>query len=223
MNSNNNKNGFAAIFDMDGVLVQTYDIMWSSHNKELASYGVHLTEKDIALYLGNSLRDNVKAWNERYNLSIDFNKYSKHIWAVQEELFKKLDIESNLVNLLEELNTKNVPKGIGTCAHRSRAESIIENTHLKKYFPVLVTSENVPNHKPHPDIYLEVARRLGVQPEKCVVLEDAKNGIQAARAGNMKAIGFLRKHNSLEELADADLIISDFSQINYDRLHDLFD
>jgi HAD superfamily hydrolase (TIGR01509 family) len=219
----NNKNGFAAIFDMDGVLIQTYDLMWGSHNKELARYGVHLTEKDIALYVGNSLRDNVRLWNERYKLSIDFDKYSKHIWAVQAELFKKLDIEPNLISLLEELDMKNVPKGIGTCAHRERAKRVLRNTHLRKYFPVLVTSENVTNHKPHPDIYLEVARRLGVPPEKCVVIEDARNGIQAARAGNMKAIGFLRKHNSLEQLAAADMIISDFSEINYDKLHNLFE
>jgi HAD superfamily hydrolase (TIGR01509 family) len=213
---------FAAIFDMDGVLVDTYDIMWGTHRKELEKYGVHLTDKDISLYVGSSLKDNVRAWNERYNLSLDFDKYSKHIWAIQAELFKNLGVEPSLVYFLEELNKNNIPKGVGTCAHRSRAEDILKNTSLEKYFPVLVTAENVTKHKPHPDIYLEVARSLGVEPENCVVFEDAKSGIQAAKAGNMKAIGCLGKHNGLEELAEADIIIRDFSEINYDKLYNLF-
>jgi HAD superfamily hydrolase (TIGR01509 family) len=217
------KNGkFAAIFDMDGVLVDTYDIMWGTHKKELEKYGVCLTDKDIALYVGGSLKDNVHSWNDRYGLSLDFDQYSKYIWAIQAELFKTIDVQPNLVHLLQELSINNVPKGVGTCAHKKRAEDILKNTSLEKYFPILVTSDNVTKHKPHPDIYLEVARMLGVQPQNCVVFEDAKAGIQAAKAGNMKAIGYLNKHNNLEELSQADTIINNFSEINYDKLNYIF-
>ena len=212
---------FAAIFDMDGVLVDTYNIMWGTHKKELEKYGVHLTDKDISLYVGGSLRDNVKAWNERFDLSLDFDKYSVYMWAVQAELFKTIQPMHNLVSLLDELANKNVPKGVGTCAHRGRAENILNSTSLIRYFPVVITSDEVKLHKPNPDIYIEVAKGLGVEPENCIVFEDAENGIQAAKAGNMKAVGYYNKHNSLKDLAGADIIISDFSEINCDKMYSL--
>jgi HAD superfamily hydrolase (TIGR01509 family) len=213
---------FAAIFDMDGVLVDTHDLIWNSINTTLNRYGVHLNQEEINGYLGKSLADDIKDWNEKYGLSLDLKEYIKSLWDVQSRELKKISPDKNLVRLLEELDEKNVLKGVGTSSQRFRAKRILRWTGLRKYFPVLVAAENVSNHKPHPDVFLEVARRLCVPPEKCIVIEDAKSGIQAAKAGNMKAIGYLRNHNSPKDLADADLIITNFSEINYDKLSSMF-
>lgn len=213
---------YAAIFDMDGVLVDTYDMMWSSHNQLLSKYGVHLTDKDIALYAGSCAKDNVKSWNKRFDLNLDPEEYCKTAWAVQAELFKNLSVEKNLVNFLEQLHNSSIPKGVGTSAHKSRVIDILRNTSLEKYLPIVVASEDVTRHKPAPDVYLEVARRLNVSPENCVVFEDARSGIQAAKAGNMKAVGYLGKHNSIDDLTEADTIIKDFSEINPEKLYHLF-
>ena len=219
MISGPNSKEFAAIFDMDGVLVDTYDIMWGTHREELAKQGVHLTDRDIARYVGNSVRDNVRTWNDTYGLYIDFDSYSKYIWARQAELFKAIKPMHNLVDFLEELNRHDIPKGVGTCAHKERAEDILNNTSLKKYFPVLITSEDITNHKPHPDIYLEVAKALNMQPKNCIVFEDAKNGIEAAKAAGMRVIGYHNRHNNLEDLREADRIIDSFLEIDYGVLH----
>lgn len=217
-----NKRNFAAIFDMDGVLVDTYNIMWDTHKKELKKYKINLTNKDILMYVGTCTRDNVDAWNKRFGTSIDKDEYCQRIWKIQEELFKSLKVKSSLMRFLNELHKRQVPTGVGTSAHKSRVESILKDTSLINYLPIFVASEDVIHHKPHPEVYLTVANILQVPPENCVVFEDARSGIQAAKAGNMKAIGVLNRHNTLEELSQADMIIRNFSEINYNKLNYLF-
>ncbi|MGY4884355.1 MAG: HAD family hydrolase [Nanobdellota archaeon] len=217
-----NTKDFAAIFDMDGVLVDTYDIMWGTHRKELQKYGIFLTDKDILKYVGTCAKDNVKAWNEEYKVNINPEEYCPRVWGIQAELFKTLTVKPSLMNFLEELHNNSVPKGVGTSAHKSRVEDILKNTSLINYLPLFVASEDVTHHKPHPEVYLKVANMLNMNPENCVVFEDARSGIQAAKAGNMKAVGVLNGHNTLEELSQADMIISDFSEIDYNRLYSLF-
>lgn len=81
---------------------------------------------------------------------------------------------------------------------------------------------NIEEHKPNPHIFLEVARLLKEAPEKCVVIEDAATGIEAAKNGKMKSIGFLTEWNSREELNNADKIISNFGALSYEELERMF-
>ncbi|MGY4884368.1 MAG: HAD family hydrolase [Nanobdellota archaeon] len=213
---------FAAIFDMDGVLVDTHDLIWSSINKTLRRYGVHLTTEDINQYLGKSLEDDVKDWNEKYNLSLNLNQYKETLWAEQRRTLKKIGPDKNLLSLLDQLNENKVLKGVGTSSGRKRAKSILKSSGLRRYFPILVAAEDVDNHKPSPDVFLRVAKLLSMKPEDCVVFEDSYSGILAAKVANMKAIGYHGKHNSIKDLIDADLIIKNFSEVNLDKLSIMF-
>lgn len=213
---------FAVIFDMDGVLVDTHDLIWNSINKILGNYGVHLTYEDINTYLGKSLEDNIKDWNKKYSLSLNIKEYSNSLWKEQKKLLKKIGPNKNLVTFLKELEKNNILKGVGTSSQGFRAKKILDWTKLRKYLPVLVAAEDVHNHKPAPDVFFKVADRLYTPPEKCVVIEDSYSGILAAKIAKMRAIGYLGKHNSINDLIDADLVIKDFSEINYNRLSWIF-
>lgn len=68
---------FTGIFDMDGVLVDSNDIIWTSHNEVLSHYGVHLSDEEIKQYLGKSLRDNIEEWNRKYGLSLDLKSHTE--------------------------------------------------------------------------------------------------------------------------------------------------
>ena len=89
-------------------------------------------------------------------------------------------------------------------------------------FEVVVGAEDIEKHKPHPDVFLEAAKRLNVDPSYCVVFEDAPMGIEAARRGNMKVVVKITEFQSAEDLSAADLIINDFSEINIKKLGELF-
>ena len=79
-----------------------------------------------------------------------------------------------------------IPMGIGTGSPRINAEAVLRNTGLDSYFPVVVTADDVELHKPHPDTFLLVAQRLGVEPDGCLVFEDTGIGAQAGEAAGMQ-------------------------------------
>ena len=111
---------------------------------------------------------------------------------------------------------------IGTSSQSDRAKSLIRLLGIEEYFSVFITANDVNKHKPDPQVFLEAAKKLGIIPENCVVIEDAPVGIEAAKRGNMKAIAILRDYNTKEELKKADLTINSFSELDYDKLSGFF-
>lgn len=106
------------------------------------------------------------------------------------------------------------------CSGSTRTElettlSNLEKGSLKKYFDLIITSEDVSQGKPSPEGYLKTAHTLNISPENCLVIEDTKNGILAAKRANMKVIGLATTHE-VESLADADFIVN-----NYEKLMEL--
>ena len=81
-----------------------------------------------------------------------------------------------------------VPMGIGTGSTRDHATHILRNTGLDAFIPVLVSADDVANHKPHPDTFLKVAELLGANPANCLVFEDTPIGIEAGKAGGMATV-----------------------------------
>ncbi len=209
---------YAAIFDMDGVLVDSNKAIWDSHNEVLKTYGVRLSDEEIRQYLGKSLRDDIKAWNEKYGLNLDLKTHSEASWKIQLRILKDMKADPGLVSLLEDLKLHGIPMGVGTSSQGFRAEKILDLLKIRNYFSAVVSANDVNLHKPNPDLFLEVARRLKVDPKKCVVFEDAASGIEAAKRGGMKAIGYLREHNGESELRYADLVIRKFSEVSYDTI-----
>lgn len=101
--------------------------------------------------------------------------------------------------------------GMATNAEPENVEFLIEEAHLRPYFRVLVDGHQVPNAKPHPDIYLRTAELLGAHPGDCVVFEDSWPGIEAARAAGMAVVGVTTTHSVLPGV---DLEIQDFNSPN---------
>ena len=174
-------------------------------------------------YTGRSLRDIVKVWKESYSLKFDIKEFSKQTWKVQcKNIEKEFKENKSLVRFLNELQKNKVLMGVGTSSFRHRAEGMLRLIKLNNYFSALVGAEDVHEHKPNPHVFLEVAKRLNVSPEKCVVVEDAPAGIEAAKRGNMKAIAYLTENHTKTELKEADLIITDFSEVSYTKIKEMF-
>jgi beta-phosphoglucomutase-like phosphatase (HAD superfamily) len=98
---------------------------------------------------------------------------------------------------------------------------VMKESGLAKYFSVFVTGEEVERGKPNPDIFLLAAERLNVPPDHCLVLEDAVNGVAAAKAAGMKCVAITSTHQNAD-LVNADLVINDFSALNYEVIANCF-
>jgi HAD superfamily hydrolase (TIGR01509 family) len=106
-----------------------------------------------------------------------------------------------------------IPLALASSSYSDVIEIILQKTGLKNCFEVVVDSEMAGSSKPEPDIFLLTAKKLKVEPENCLVIEDSKNGIAAAKAAGMFCVAFAGPGSELQDQRQANLVISDFSEL----------
>jgi HAD superfamily hydrolase (TIGR01509 family) len=134
----------------------------------------------------------------------------------KEALFRKrargnLVLLPGVLELLDALDEAGVPRAIVTSTPRPNLDLILETLALEGRFQALVSAEDTQRGKPDPEGFLLAAARLGVSPERCVVVEDAPAGLEAAKAGGMRAIGVTTTRPA-PDLAAADLVVDSLSE-----------
>lgn len=206
----------AVIFDLDGVLADS-EPWWNQIDaKLLAEYGITYHGEHHQDVLGVS-----------YRLAVEFYKNAFHISAPVEQLMRRrgaiaTDFFANCVGLfpsaeptLEELRQMKLHLAIATSSVSGSARPFLKRTGIGSFFDVIVTGDDVRQGKPHPDIYLQSAKTLGIAPDACLVIEDALAGITAAKAANMRvaAIPDTRFVDSQEYETQADYVLGSLSEI----------
>jgi HAD superfamily hydrolase (TIGR01549 family) len=206
----------AVVFDLDGVLADS-EPWWNQIDvKLLAEYGVNYRGEYHRNVLGVS-----------YLVAVQFYKNAFHISASVEELMRRrgeiaVDFFANRVGLfhsakttLEDLCKMKLHLAIATSSMSSSARPFLERTGIENLFEVVVTGDEVQRGKPDPDIYLRTAKKLGVAPEACLVIEDALAGVAAAKAANMRvaAIPDRRFVDERQYENEADYVLRELSEI----------
>lgn len=207
---------YAVAFDLDGVLADS-EPWWNQIDaKLLAEHGVTYRGEHHRNVLGVS-----------YQLAVEFYKNAFHISAPVEELMRRrgeiaTDFFANRVGLfssakttLEQLREMKLPLAVATSSVSASARPFLDRTGIRSLFSVVVTGDEVQQGKPHPDIYLHTAKKLGIAPEACLVIEDALAGIAAAKAANMRvaAIPDKRFVDPREYENEADYVLGSLSEI----------
>jgi mannitol-1-/sugar-/sorbitol-6-/2-deoxyglucose-6-phosphatase len=207
---------YAVIFDLDGVLADS-EPWWNQIDaKLLAEYGVSYRGEYHRNVLGVS-----------YRLAVEFYKNAFHISASVEELMRRrgeiaTDFFANRVGLfpsakttLEQLREMKLQLAVATSSVSASARPFLERTGIRSLFSVVVTGDEVQQGKPHPEIYLRAAKKLGISPEACLVIEDALAGIAAAKAAKMRvaAIPDTRFVDPREYEMKADYVLGSLSEI----------
>ena len=207
----------AVIFDMDGVLVDTEPIYIDINQRLLKKLGVRMTTKRLQSYVGLS---SAHIWPE-IRKEFGLQPSVKELMQLERSQLlhemgtrAEIPLVKGVVTLIEKLQSLGFLLGLGSSSPRSVIDLILEKTDLRKYFDTVVSSEDVTNGKPAPDIFIAVAAKLGCIPVACVVLEDSPHGVRAAGAAGMKAIGFQNMNSGSQDLSEADLLINDFSDAN---------
>jgi len=206
----------AVMFDLDGVLADS-EPWWNEIDaKLLAEHGVNYQGEHHQNVLGVS-----------YQVAVEFYKNAFYIPASVEELMRRrgeiaTDFFANCVGLfpsakttLEQLRETKLPLAVATSSVSGSARPFLERTGIQDFFDVIVTGDEVQRGKPHPDIYLRTAKKLGIAPQVCLVIEDALAGIAAAKAANMSvaAIPDTRFVDQREYEAQADYVLRNLSEI----------
>jgi len=128
---------------------------------------------------------------------------------IYKPVFKEIAGFKTFLSKLDELGIKT---GVATNANLENRIFTLELLELQDFFTVVVGSEDVEKGKPHPELYLLAAERLGVDPGKCLAFEDTAFGIKSAKDAGFKVVGVLSSHTK-NELCEADYFIKDFTEI----------
>ncbi|MDZ4821454.1 MAG: HAD-IA family hydrolase [Planctomycetota bacterium] len=175
----------AIIFDCDGTLADTMPPHYESWIATLRRHGLDLSE-DRFYALGGwpTVRILELLAGER-GLALDCNSVAAEKETAFEQLLSEVQAIEPVRAVAEKWRGK-VPMAVATGGVRRIAESILAHLGILDWFDAVVTAEDVPHHKPAPDIFLEAARRLGVAPTDCLVYEDSDPGIEAAQRAGMQ-------------------------------------
>jgi beta-phosphoglucomutase family hydrolase len=178
------KNTEAFIFDLDGTLADTMPLHLEAWEVAAKSLGINYQIDFIKSCAGMPSYRIIELLNAKYNLNIDINEFT----SIKEKHFnehfhsiKKIDAVCELVYQYY----NQLPMAVGTGGKRTIAEETLRLLELDQYIPVLVSANDVEQHKPHPETFLKCAELIQVSPDKCQVFEDGELGIKAAKAANM--------------------------------------
>ena len=181
------------IFDLDGVLVTTehnHFIAWKNTAEIL---GIPFNEEDNEQLKGISRVDSLKKILELGNKSISEETFNELLTKKNEYYLNSIaDInQSNLLpgvlNVLKTAQLHGLKCAVGSSSKNARF--ILSKLQIDSYFSVIVDGNDVLNPKPHPEVFLKGAQQMGLEPFECIVFEDAKSGVQAAKEGGFSAIG----------------------------------
>ncbi|SEM20080.1 haloacid dehalogenase superfamily, subfamily IA, variant 3 with third motif having DD or ED/beta-phosphoglucomutase family hydrolase [bacterium A37T11] len=204
----------AVIFDMDGVIADTNPYHSEAFKQFFDKYHVPYTMAEFA--------DHMYGKHNSYIMKYFFKKdlSPEEIRSLEEEkerLFRKIYALvakpiDGLMPFIKELRQIGFKTAIATSAPKANLDLIVEKLDLRDKMDSLLSSEDVTKHKPDPEVYLNTASALGVDPGQCVVFEDSFSGVSAGLNAGMKVVGVLTSHNK-EELPPCQLYIKDFREI----------
>jgi HAD superfamily hydrolase (TIGR01509 family) len=177
------------IFDCDGVLIDSEKISMAVDRALLAENGIHLTEAEMyQRFVGPTFEDMAAELEREYGKTLPPDLSARKDGMMLELYKRDLKPVPGVISMLRKLA---LPKSIGTNGPRDRALEALRITGLAPFFgDRLTTYEDVKNPKPAPDVYLLAARRAGLPPDQCLVVEDSVTGATAALAAGCKVIGF---------------------------------
>jgi beta-phosphoglucomutase len=213
----------AVIFDVDGVLVDSYRAHLESWQRVAASYGLRMSEADFAATFGRTSPDIIRTlWGDRgfadeQVAEFDERKEAEYRRILAED-FPAMPGAAELVDALAE---SGFVLAAGSSGPPANVELSLEKLGRRERFRAEVTGRDVTRGKPDPQVFQIAAERLGVAPRFCAVIEDAPAGVAAAKRARMAAIGLASTGRSREELSDADLTVSSLRELTPAILREL--
>jgi len=180
----------AVIFDADGTLFDTEELMYQVWCEVGADMGLTMTVPEYLHYVGLNRAAVLDVMRERIGADFDGAEFMIRCVARLSQRIEEegVPLKPGVVEILEFLHEKGVPMGLATSTHRVRTDRRLELCGLGKYFSAVVTGDEVSKGKPDPEIYLKVCEKLGVSPAKGVAVEDSKNGILSAHHAGLPVI-----------------------------------
>lgn len=204
----------AIIFDMDGVIVDSEPLHLLAYQELLGKHGVMYTEEENRQFLGRKDIEMADVLIDRHKLP----HTPESLVSGKEQILARLLATRALARpglyvLLETARSCGLLMAVASSATLPTIELVTETLKIRHYFHNLSSGDEVPNGKPAPDVFLLAAKRLGVAPSNCLVIEDTLNGLRAALAGGMFCVAIPCDATRHQDHSEADLKMQSLDEL----------
>ena len=209
----------AVLWDMDGTLIDSEDLHWISWKNTLANEGIFITHRQFLSSFGQRNDSILPQWLGAGATP----ERMERIADAKEDLYRRRVRRNGISPLpgvadwLHRLHQEGWLQAIASAAPRANIDAVLEALSASHIFQAIISAEDVHRGKPDPEVYLTAAARVGVPPERCIVVEDAVAGIEGARRAGMRSIGVSRNGKHLP----ADIVVQSLELLEPDAFEKL--
>jgi len=215
----------AVLFDMDGVIVDTEPLHRKAYFLMFEEVNVSVTEEMYTSFTGQSTLNICKKLVGHFKLE----RAPETLVAIKRKHFKylfenddSLTLLDGVLNLIKEYHANGLTLVLASSASMPNIDRIFDRFNLNPYFVAKLSGADLKESKPHPEIFEKAAKAAGASPKECIVIEDSTNGIKAAKSAGIFCVGYDSKHSTSQDYSQADLVISDFTEIYIPKLKPFF-
>ena len=212
------------IFDMDGVIVDTEPVhkyAYFEHYKEL---NIPVTEELFATFTGQSTKNVYQILKDKFDLKEEVNDLVLRKRTIFNEAFDtKTDLYliDGVEKLIIDLYNNGIELILASSASKSTIDRVFNRFELNQYFTHKVSGENFPKSKPDPAIFLHAADLAKSEQSECIVIEDSKNGVEAALRASLYCLGYKSVNSKQQDISRANCIVDDFNAIDANFIKEL--
>ena len=179
----------AVIFDMDGTLIDTERVSQASWRRAARDFGIEIPECILRAFVGCSIPNAMKMVDDEFGDPV----FTERLFNRRHEIFEatwedELELKPGAAEAITAARDRGLAVALATSSVRDRAVISMERFGLMALFDAAVFDEDIEHHKPAPDVYLVAAEHLGVEPVRCIAVEDSFNGVRAGAAAGTHVI-----------------------------------
>jgi len=218
---NNNNMIQTVIFDMDGVIVDTEPVHHYAYNQHFKQLNITVSPEMYASFTGFSTKNTFEKLKEHFDIKEDVASLIETKRSLFNDAFDQkedLFLLEGVEDLIKDLHSNGMQLVLASSSAKVTINRVFHRFGLHQYFSHIVSGEDFPQSKPHPAIFQHAAFLSGTPVENCIVIEDSTNGIRAAKAAGIYCIGYDSVNSKLQDYSKADMVISAFSELNFERV-----
>jgi len=216
----------AVLFDMDGVIVDTEPLHHIAYKMMFNDVGIVVTDSMYRSFTGQSTRDICEFLCKHFELSLKPIILEKGKRAHFTKLFFEdpdLQLLDGVEDLIKDYYANGLTLVVASSASMFTIDNVIKRFKLDSYFKDKLSGADLKASKPHPEIFINAAKAAGVSTSECFVIEDSTNGIIAAKEANIYCIAYKSVHSKDQDYSRADMLVSDYTDITFDKIKSIFD
>lgn len=208
------------IFDMDGVLVDSEPFICEAAIRMFAERGLKVKPEDFTPFVGAGENRYIGGVAEKYGFHIDIERDKARTYEIYGEIVRgRIEPLPGVHEFIAKARGRGLKLALASSADRIKIEiNLREIGIVPETFDAIVSGQDVVRKKPDPEIFLTAAKRLGLAPEECLVVEDAVNGVAAAKAAGMRCLALTTSFTK-EDLSGADWFAPNLADVPDDVLN----